>query len=496
MDIRQVWETARIQHITILLLASASRFDSERLRAIAKDALLGWIEKNSFLKGPHYQSAMECGLRIPVFFYGLKILDDLSENEMCSLLRAVYEHGWWVSRRLSLYTSIGNHTVCECLGLIFAGSVYRGAPEGKAWLGKGVELLGQELRHQVISDGGPAEQSLAYHRFVLDLYWLAADFLEKNGLYDCADWKKRLDRAESFLKAFTDLAGQVPSIGDSDDGYAIAPGIAPARGTAKGAKEPCTSFRESGYTVVRFGCEAVLTFDHGPLGMPPLYNHGHADALSITLSVTGKPVFVDPGTYRYNGAAEFRRYFKGTRAHNTVTLDGANQAVQETGFIWSHPYTSQLKRNEAIADGRLIEACHNGYRRLKDPVEHRRIVAFFGDAHFLILDKFSGNGIHDFELNYHLHPDIAAKKENDWWRLGDGNAVIFIRVLKGLEFTFASGQEEPPFGWFSPAYGIKVKSGVLSCRKRGSPAETTFLTAISLGEALSSEAYLERAGGL
>jgi len=59
-----------------------------------------------------------------------------------------------------------------------------------------------------------------------------------------------------------------------------------------------------------------------------------------------------------------------------------------------------------------------------------------------------------------------------------------------------SGQEEPPFGWFSPAYGIKVKSGVLSCRKRGPSAETSFLTAISLGEPLSPEAYLERAGVL
>ena len=68
-------------------------------------------------------------------------------------------------------------------------------------------------------------------------------------------------------------------------------------------------------------------------GMPPLYNHGHADALSITLSVGGKETLVDPGTYRYNGEPEFRKYFKGTRAHNTVTIDGLDQAVQETGLF-------------------------------------------------------------------------------------------------------------------------------------------------------------------
>jgi hypothetical protein len=229
-DIRQVWEPARLQHITILLLASAqgdSGADPNRLRAFAKDALLGWIEKNPFLKGPHYLSAMECGLRIPVFFYGLKLLDDLSDDEDRRILRAIYEHAWWVSRRLSLYTSLGNHTVCECIGLVFAGAVFLGVPEGKVWLERGTKLLQQELTHQILDDGGPTEQSLAYHRFVLDLYWLAVEFLEKNGLADCTAWKPRLLRGESFLMAFTDAWGQLPSIGDSDDGSAIAPGVSP-----------------------------------------------------------------------------------------------------------------------------------------------------------------------------------------------------------------------------------------------------------------------------
>jgi len=230
--------------------------------------------------------------------------------------------------------------------------------------------------------------------------------------------------------------------------------------------------------------------------MPPLYNHGHADALSITLSVAGKPVLIDPGTYRYNGAPEFRRYFKGTRAHNTVNVDSQDQAVQETGFVWSRPYKTELIRSEEAHDGLTFGGCHNGYNRLKGAVEHRRIIAFFEGAHFLILDTFSGTGIHDFELNYHLHPDIDAKRQNGWWHVGGGKAVILIRVFKGPDFISIAGQEEPPFGWFSPAYGVKVKSGVLSCRKRGPAAETSFLSAISLGEPLSPDGYLDRAAAL
>lgn len=498
LDIRQVWEPARLQHITILLLALAQATDgddSDRIKDFAKDALLKWVEKNPFLAGPHYLSAMECGLRIPVFFYGLKLLSDLSDDEANRILRAIYEHAWWVSRRLSLYTSLGNHTVCECVGLIFAGAVFRDVPEGKKWLGKGAALLRQELSHQILDDGGPAEQSLAYHRFVIALYWLAVNFLEKNGFAICADWRPRLELGEQFLAAFRVESGTMPAIGDSDGGCAIGPGLPPARGVAENLPAGVHNFPASGYTVVRFGKDAVLTFDHGSLGMMPLYNHGHADALSVTLAVKGKPVFVDPGTYRYNGVPEWRMYFKGTRAHNTVTIDGEDQAVQETGFIWSRPFKAELTRNEKTGERHVLEARHDGYGHLKDAVTHIRKVSL-ENSHIIVSDRFEGEGVHEFELNYHLHPETLTQRQDGLWRMQNGDAIVFIRMLKGYDLMWVEGQEDPLLGWYSPAYGVKERSAVLCCRKRGSASEVSFLTAISLGEMLSPDAYLERAAAL
>lgn len=232
LDIRMIWEPARLQHVTILLLYAQINNGlpgMERLRSVAKNAVLDWIEKNPFLSGPHYQSAMECGLRIPVFVYALKILDNLPPSEQGRILDAIYQHAWWISRRLSLYSSLGNHTVCECAGLIFAGAIFGSAPQARTWMARGLALLWQELHHQILDDGGPAEQSFGYLRFILDLYWLVIDFLEKNRLHDCTDWKPRLVLGENFLKAFQDARGHVPAIGDSDDGYAVAPGIYPRR---------------------------------------------------------------------------------------------------------------------------------------------------------------------------------------------------------------------------------------------------------------------------
>ncbi|MGB4190271.1 MAG: alginate lyase family protein [Syntrophales bacterium] len=493
-DIRTVWEPARLQHLTLLCAQIQTCADSSRvdtLRQFAKDSLLGWLKENPFLTGPHYMSPMECGLRIPVFFYCLKSLECLTAEEQQEILSALYLHAWWVARNLSLYSSLGNHTVCECIGLVFAGAVFREDAEGKEWLNRANDLLEQEVTHQVLADGGPAEQSLAYHRFVLDLYWLAADFLERNRLKDCMVWKDALLRGERFLKAFAADTGLYPSIGDSDGGYAVAPGMAPARGNTENVPAGVFTFPDAGYTVLRTAPGAVLTFDHGPLGMTPLYNHGHADALSITLSASSRPFLVDPGTYRYNGAPEYRSYFKGSRAHNTVTVDGEDQAVQETGFVWARPYRADLTHRQTLPDGVVLEARHDGYARLRGRVIHlRRITAENGLL--MIDDRFEGEGVHDFELNFHLHPDVQAQRVDGLWRLTAGDQEVFIRMLRGPDFLLVSGQENPPFGWFSPDYGIKVKSCVLCCRKRGVASAVTFQTSIGINRSIPPNAAAGR----
>ena len=245
---------------------------------------------------------------------------------------------------------------------------------------------------------------------------------------------------------------------------------------------PCVTFPESGYTVIRGANGLLLTFDHGPLGMAPLYNHGHADALSITLSVAGEQILVDPGTYRYNGVPEWRRYFKGTRAHNTVMIDGKDQADQETGFIWSHPYTSNSSGFLNDGGNPYIEATHDGYTRLREPVTHKRVVDFCSDSLFFIKDSFSGKGLHKFELNFHLHPDATLIWKETYSVIKKGEVELSITLLGGKQFRYACGETTPPFGWYSPAYGVKVQSPVLSCEVNGVPDQVSFVTAVSLGK--------------
>ncbi|MDW7712333.1 MAG: alginate lyase family protein [Deferrisomatales bacterium] len=438
---------------------------------------------------------MECALRVPVFVRCLT--QDLGGSPAADqrLLEAIHDHGWWISKKLSLYSSLGNHTIAESVGLVFAGAVFRLEQGGRAWLETGIRLLEQELAHQVLADGGPAEQSLAYHRFVLDLYWLAVSFLELNRLHDCSSWKPPLLRGEAFLEAFQVRPGEVPSIGDSDDGHAVAPGLHPTRGDGLAVPDAgdrvtaqnvagisCSTFHDAGYSVVRSDRGLFLTLDHGPLGMAPLYNHGHADALSITLAVNGTALIVDPGTYRYNGVPEWRRYFKGTRAHNTVCVDGEDQAVQETSFLWSKPYRAELEEQYFGEDGLRLVARHDGYRRLKRPVVHRRTVQIGPDGTTLLSDAFSGPGRHSFELHFHLHPEVSVTRDGPWWKVERTGQCAWIGLLGPREsrFEVRRGEESPIFGWYSRGYGHKEPAPVLRFRREGACEEVGFVTAICL----------------
>ena len=494
-DIRAVWEPARLQHATLMFLQASKAKDPENTKALsgaATKAVLDWIRQHPFLFGPHYLSAMECGLRVYSFFHCLKSCRDLPEQEIKEITDAIYFHGWWIYRRRSLYSSLGNHTICEAVGLVFAGAVYRKTTEGNRWLKEGVKLLRQELRHQILDDGGPAEQSLSYHRFVLDLYWLAKDFLEINKIHDLADFQTRLLKGEAFLNTLQDSVGRLPAIGDNDNGYAIAPGVAPLRHKGEKPAKDLTIFAKSGYTVLRGSRDLVFTLDHGPLGMAPLYNHGHADALSVTLNINGAQILIDPGTYRYNGVPEWRRYFKGTRAHNTVTVDGRDQANQETGFIWSRAYNARLIKHKQTDEGLYLQASHDGYTQPQNPVTHFRALAWFPDEGFIIKDRFEGTGDHEFEITYHIHPDTTINEEKGWWTAANPGVRVFMRLLPGDVFTSTSGQESPPFGWYSSEYGVKQPCTVLSCSKKGTPLNVSFMTAVWLDSAPDIHLLKER----
>src|SRR5204863_7381453 len=115
-----------------------------------------------------------------------------------------------------------------------------------------------------------------------------------------------------------------------------------------------------------------LIVDAGPQGTGHA-GHGHADALNVSLSVDGRPWLVDSGSCCYISNDDQRNAFRGTAAHNTLRVDGQDQAIPDQPFSWKAIPTVRVEKWVKGETFSLFVGSHDGYERLAAPVIHRRL---------------------------------------------------------------------------------------------------------------------------
>jgi len=481
-DVRVAWEPSRLQHLLVFALLARQKPAVEGRLAVAllQAQLTSWTRANPPLTGIHYISAMECGLRILAVCHALDLVrTQLSEplQTWRELAEMVNSHAHFIEKRLSLHSSAGNHTIAECAGLVYAGVLFPELPRAKHWTSLGLRVLEQEGRRQILPDGGGVEQSLWYHMFVVDLYGLVCALLQNRNMPVAVDMQNAFERGRTFLGNFGNDPATLPAIGDADNGYALSPYLRLSWGND--SLTPTNIFPESGYSIIRGApsVNAALIFDHGPLGMAPCYGHGHADALSVILRLGMDSVLLGPGTYTYTGDPRWRHYFRGTQAHNTVTIDGHDQAQQSGTFMWSEPYRCELVHCNTDTQGNVILlARHDGYFN-QSSVTHWRGVVYRPPNLWLIWDYLQGTGVHTAELHWHI--GVPARRVGKQYTLETQTATAYISVSGG-ETILYGGDDGSFCGWKSPLYGVLVPGYTLKTRFEGDlPHE--FTTRVTLG---------------
>src|SRR5262249_3396515 len=144
-DVRVIWEPNRLQQLVALALI-AKFFPAEAPAAVRlmKLQLLSWLEANPPRLGVNYVSALECALRI----LSVTVASDLARAHLrgdAEYWRAVsalvLDHAAFTHARLSLYSSLGNHTVAECTGLLVAALLFPEAPAAAVWEARAQEVL-------------------------------------------------------------------------------------------------------------------------------------------------------------------------------------------------------------------------------------------------------------------------------------------------------------------------------------------------------------------
>ena len=517
-DCKYLWEPNR--HLQIVTLAQAYCLTKDGKYGDAlREQLESWFVACPYLMGPNWSSALEAGLRLINWALAWQLIggveSDLFSDEpgrefRSRWLTSVYQHAEFVQGHYSLHSSANNHLIGELAGVVTAAIAWPHWDRARQWYSRAHAMLEREALLQNAPDGVNREQAVSYQQWELDLLLLPYLAGRANGRAFGAEYRQRIEAMLEYVASIIDVNGNVPMFGDADDGYVVkldprrdfcrftsllATGSllfqrgdfkAKARAMddktrwlmgasadddfaalpTEGARLPVRcDFPEGGYYIL--GCEFEtpreirLIADAGPLGYREIAAHGHADALSFTLSVAGHEFFVDPGTFAYHTEAQWRHYFRGTAAHNTLRIDGMDQSEPGGNFMWLRKARAECSRWSSDAGSDVFEGWHDGYLGLADPVTHRRrIVLDKAAREVAIEDTLQMEGEHAVELFFHCHEDCSVERVEGGVVLRRGAQAVTLKLPSAprAEVHVLEASTHPIGGWVSRRFDHKSRA--------------------------------------
>ena len=534
-DHKVTWELSRHQHLVIL----AKAWLLTGKEAYAKEIFAQWYSwqrANPYPLGANWASSLEVAFRSLSWIWVQHLLARCpvvpAEFEK-DLLHALALNGRHIERYLSTYFSPNTHLLGEAVALFFIGTLYPQISSAESWKQRGWKIVEEEALRQVRPDGVYFEQSLYYHIYALDFFLHARLLASRNGMEILSGFDLVLRKMLAVIQALAQ-AGPPEAFGDDDGGRLfnsarnraeymtdpLAIGSVLFHDDGLRANAPLTeeaiwllgepafasvaepanpaiesqAFPDGGLYIVGSSdpIPQQVVIDAGPQGTGGC-GHGHADALSVNLAFAGRRWLVDPGSCYYIGSGNDRNTFRGTRAHNTLAVDGLDQAQPEGPFAWSSIPETQTDLWIKAHGFTLFAGSHSGYERFPEPVRHRRFVFHLNGSFWLIRDVVEGNGSHLLETSWHFAPDIEVSPRGSGFVAAparvQGTGTQASNHLTLLPVDDPSWRSELLSEYVSPAYGEKLSAPVVRCTARVElPAEHAALLVPTVGATEGIEA--------
>ena len=510
LSAKVVWEPNRLQFLSQIAVNFKKTKEAGELQKFIS-IIQSWNNDNPYLLGINWYSNIEVNLRLITWFLCWEILDadtlmvtNKSFNEFVNKewLPLIHQHCTYSYRNPSKYSSANNHLIAEYAGL-FIASLKWNFDQSPKWIKYSQKGLENEIRTQHSKNGVNREEAAEYIQFITDFFLLAFIVGENSGYPFSEGYKDRLHQIFNYISSILDINGHFPKYGDEDDGKCFIIDFDEHFNNFKslltsGAilfKDPALKSKSNGFDLknaVLFGLEGkqifetiknvrvderskfhveeghfickkqekghqiYFHFDAAPLGFLSIAAHGHADALSFILHVDGQPVFVDPGTYTYHTQPEWRNYFIGTLAHNTICINGENQATIAGSTLWLNHYKCNIINVVESERKDVVKASHDGYKKMG--ITHTRQISFDKVSdQIIITDWISSKKKKDYliEMPFQLHPliEINCNADNSYTLLNPNGRNIHLRTDPKLKATIKKGQTEPEIvGWYSDSF--------------------------------------------
>ncbi|GAB3957758.1 hypothetical protein GCM10027614_73840 [Micromonospora vulcania] len=440
-DVKYTWEAGR--HRDLVVLARAARLDPV---GPWQDGLTGllraWCAESPPEQGVNWYSSLELALRAIAWNQILALVGDRLPRDVVTamerLLLSSARH-LMVELPYTVSSMRNNHLLGDALGLILLARMFPTARRARWWARTGEKMFAAQQRRHFGPDGRMIEDSVSYHRFVLEM--LVVRVLLGGAPSSVRD---ALRAASLHLARLGVFDGDVPQYGDWDEGRVLASsgdaldvagsaalGLAlcgerlPARWYADFdelawyAPTPdreATAEQFTPPTHTRPGATTsggIALVDRGPWrvwfkvdGGP---SHGHADLTSVWVKHGGRWLIADPGTGTYNGPLEVRNGLRTSAAHPVRRPDGRDQLVPHRAFRWLNTGRGHLGAPLVLPDRTIVFGWHDAYARGEHPVRVGRAVVV-ADRYVAIVEFADPPAAAaSWSLTVPLHPEVAAR---------------------------------------------------------------------------------------
>ncbi|MFX0104114.1 MAG: alginate lyase family protein [Candidatus Hodarchaeota archaeon] len=495
IDVKYVWELNRHQFLAYLGFAYYYT-KNEKYAKEFKSIILNWIQKNPPLFGINWYSGLEIAIRLTSWIFSLLFFKESMEinNSIFfkTILKSMYQHAYFL-RQFYIRRSY-NHTVGELFGLYLFSKVFEDIKPIKKWEQKFFKIFKKQLYLQVRTDGTNIEQSLNYHKFVLEFFTLFL-ILTQNTVNKTEE--ETIEKMFNYLLYSVKPSGKYPVIGDSDDAKVlflsdntlnsfnelinlgcilferedlkfISKELSPISILLLGLngsklynklnitepKKKFAYFKDAGYFIIRndWSDKANYLFvDYGRFG-PSDAGHSHSSITNFIFSYKGNEILIDSGTFSYNKSLKKRNLYRSSKSHNILTINQKNQAEMISRFRWKNK--PKIKRIIDIRENEIHLTCyHNGYegftvkRKISSTKELDKII--IQD----VVIKTNNSDVARWDniyINFNFNPNLELKIKEKMIFI---NSDLCFKISSKNKFTISKEES-----YFSPSYGSELRN--------------------------------------
>lgn len=374
--------------------------------------IVDWTQKN--LRDEQHSYAwrsIEAGIR-GYRWTGLfqRFLDSpaFSPDVLTAFLNSCHDHAAFL---MTQYSQGSNWSLMEAEGLAFIAISFPEFKDAEKWRNEAIRRLNKEISNQVYADGHQRELALGYHVGCIGWFMRTLELASMNGQKQAFPefYLQTIEKMCSVIMKLGFPDESTPQFGDSWSGK---PGgnwrslakwadlfgrkdfLYLATEGREGIKPEATAFalQKSGFYAMRSGWDRqaiCLVLKSGPNGG----GHCQPDNGTFELFAGGRHLMPDSGCYIYSGDPKNRAWFRETKHHQTLTLNGQDSAYAPKCLLW-----------KPGKDTDLLVVENASYKNLT----HRRAVCFVDRKFFVIIDEAFGEGTGDIDLHFQLAPGKAV----------------------------------------------------------------------------------------